>query len=209
MPDLGAFGWAHLLTSIGLILSGSIAFFGFRTFERWKREMIEERRIEVAFETLALAYEAKYIFDHIRSPLSTSVEWADMPTRPGETAGDRSRRGAFYAAFKRIEQNKEFFERVWKLQPRCMAVFGRGVEGAFMKLHKARRRIEVAAEMLADPTLNDVDVEADRALVLQMRRDLWALGQKNDQEDGSIGALLREFEQELERIAQPIVAGKY
>jgi len=46
--NLGEFGWNQLLTVIGLIVTTIIAIGGFRTFGRWKREKIEERRIDVA-----------------------------------------------------------------------------------------------------------------------------------------------------------------
>jgi len=62
-PDLWAFGSTQLLTVIGFLLTGAIAVVGFRTFEKWKREKLEEKRIEIAFEALALGYEAGFVFD--------------------------------------------------------------------------------------------------------------------------------------------------
>ena len=67
-PDPWAFGLNQLLTIIGLLITVGIATVGFRSFGKWKREKLEERRIDIAFEALALAYEAGFIFDSIRSP---------------------------------------------------------------------------------------------------------------------------------------------
>lgn len=117
MTDPWAFGWTQLLTIIGLCLTGGIAGFGFRTFDRWKREKVEEKRIEVAFDALTIAYETKFVFKIIRSPFASGYEWSDMPHREGDTEDKRSRRGTYYASFKRIQNNKEFFERIWNLQP--------------------------------------------------------------------------------------------
>ena len=64
-----AFGWTQLLTIIGLLITVCIAVGSFRTFARWKREKIEETRIETAVEALAFAYEAPYIFHLIRMPI--------------------------------------------------------------------------------------------------------------------------------------------
>jgi hypothetical protein len=50
------FGWTQLLTIIGFCITIGIAIGGFRTFGRWKREKIEEKRIDVAIEALALTY---------------------------------------------------------------------------------------------------------------------------------------------------------
>jgi hypothetical protein len=78
-----------------LALTLGIAFFGFRSFERWKREKIEEKKIDVAVEALAIAYESKYVFDHIRSPFVSSLNGRTFPesqvrAKKTGTAGDRS-----------------------------------------------------------------------------------------------------------------------
>jgi hypothetical protein len=122
-----------------------IAIGGFRTFGRWKTEKLEERKMEVAFDMLAAAYEAKFVFDHIRGPTSFAYEWADMSEDASETEDQRKSRGSFYAILKRINANNDYFERVWKLQPRCMAMFGASVEEIFVLLHRARREVELAA----------------------------------------------------------------
>jgi hypothetical protein len=46
-----------------------IAFLGFDRFERWQREQIESRKIELALEALYLAYESKAIRAN-RSPVT-------------------------------------------------------------------------------------------------------------------------------------------
>lgn len=148
MASQWVFGWTQLLTIIGFLITTGIAVGGFRTFNRWKREKLEEKKIEIAFEALSLAYEAKYVFEHIRSPMAHSHEWEDMPERPGDSEAKRNTRGSFYAVRKRVIGQKDYFERLFKLQPRLMAVFGSKTEEVFMLAHKARREIEVSAEML-------------------------------------------------------------
>ena len=147
MPTPWTFGWTQLLTIIGFIITILIAVGGFRTFGRWKKEKIEEKRIETAIEALALVYESKFIFDHIRSEMSFGYEWKDMPDSYG-TEEHRNARGPFYAILKRIEANKDFFERAWKIQVRCTALFGPKVEEIFLLIQRARREIEVPAGML-------------------------------------------------------------
>lgn len=146
--DPWAFGWTPLLTLIGFGITTALGIAGLRTFGKWKRELIEERRLETAIEALALAYESKYVFDTIRSPMSSSYEWEDMPAKSGENENDRSTRGSFYAILKRIQQHREFFERAFKLQPKCMAMFGKEAEEIFMLMHQSRRNIEVSAGSL-------------------------------------------------------------
>jgi len=71
MADTGpwTFGLTQLLTVVGL----GMAALGLRTFGKWQREKIEERRIELAIEALSLAYESKAIFGHIRSRVTFAV----------------------------------------------------------------------------------------------------------------------------------------
>ena len=88
---LGAFkDWFHLhyqplkdfvpsiVALLGLGLTAVIAIAGFKSFGRWKREKIEERRIEVALDALAIAYEARFRFESIRSRFTRKHEYADI-----------------------------------------------------------------------------------------------------------------------------------
>jgi len=102
MSDPWAFGWAHVLTLIGFAITILIAIGGFKTFERWRREKIEERRIDIALEALSIAYESKAIFDRVRSGLAYEREWEDMAVKQGETERDRAERGSYYAVLKRL-----------------------------------------------------------------------------------------------------------
>lgn len=118
MNDPWGFGWTQLLTIIGFVITVSIAIGGFRSFNRWKREKLEEKRIEIAYEALALAYEAGYVYQRLENTPYVDVgekdEWE-----------------------KRLQENKEFFERVWKLQPRCMALLNSEMEKTFELLHRS------------------------------------------------------------------------
>jgi hypothetical protein len=79
MTNPWAFGWTQLLTIVGLIITIGIAVGGFRTFGRWKREQLEEKRIETAIDALAIVYESKFVFDNIRSEATFDYEFKDMP----------------------------------------------------------------------------------------------------------------------------------
>ena len=210
MDNPWAFGWTQLLTIIGFIITISIAVGGFRTFGRWRREKLEERRIETALDALTIAHETKFIFQNIRSPLTEGYEWADMPQWDGDTDEKRQRRGPFYASIKRINANKDFFERVWRAQPRCMALFGPKVEETFLKLHQARRHIEVATQMLAQRANETHDDATDdtRRLYEQLRRDIWDHG-NFEPEKNRVSKLLTEFVAEVIAFAEPVIEGEY
>jgi hypothetical protein len=205
------FGWAQLLTIIGFIITVSIAVSGFRTFARWKRETLEERKIEIAFEALSIAYEAKFIFDSIRSPMAHSYEWDDLPRWAGESDTDWNRRGSFYAILKRIERNKEYFERVWRLQPRFMAVFGPETEEIFLKLHRARRFVEVSAQMLSrrhDDSPGQWSEERQR-LREQWEADIWAGMDAVTPGIDRVGRGISDFKAGIEQLCRPVTERAY
>lgn len=157
MENPWAFGWTQVLTIIGLAMTAIISIAGLRTFSKWRRENIEERRIEAALEALSIAYQSKYVFQNIRGPMIFAYEYQEMPNRPGEPEDRRATRGEFYAVLKRIENHKDFFESVWKIQPRMMALFGSKTEEIFLELHKARQQVEVSAGLLLQHFVEELD----------------------------------------------------
>ncbi len=209
--DPWAFGWTQLLTIVGFIITGAIAVGGFGTFERWRKQKLEEKKIEVALEALSTAYQSKFVFEHIRGPMAYSYEWADMPVRAGDTDDKRHSRGAYFAPLKRISQNKEFFEHLWKLQPLAMAVFGPRVEDIFLKIHQARRDIEVAAQMLME-SVDDPCRGSDQTtieLYKQMRVDIYGHGSQFTKEGDRVGAKLDDFRSGMESLFRPIIDREY
>lgn len=209
MSDPWAFGWTQLLTIIGLIITIVIAIGGFRTFGRWKKEQLEGRRIEIAVEALSIAYESDNVFAYIRGVMAYEYEWKEMPEDPGENQDQRRSRGAFYAIGKRIHDQREFFERVARLQPKFMAIFGPKTSDVFLLLHKARREIEVSSQMLAwrvGESRYDRASE-DKELYDQMRADVWTgygegIGTK---EADRVGRKLQEFQKEIEKLCRPVI----
>jgi hypothetical protein len=107
------FGWTHVLTIVGFFVTIGIAYFGFRTFERWKREKIEEKRIDTAIEALAPAYDSQQVFASIRNPGSMGHEWEDMPRRPHEDDNSWNQRGSFYAILKRVQTTRHS-SKAWR-----------------------------------------------------------------------------------------------
>jgi hypothetical protein len=172
--NLGEFGWNQLLTIFGLIVTMIIAGLGFRSFGRWKREKIEERRIDVALEALSVAYEAVDVFADIRNPGAFEYEYADMPRAEGESDEEWRRKTTFYVPLKRMDNQKEFFIKVLKLRPRLMAVFGPEVEKIFAELNQARAYVQVAAQMLMRPDFALNMTEENVKLRTRLEADMWS-----------------------------------
>jgi hypothetical protein len=208
-----AFGWTQVFTAIGLAMTGYFGWSGLRTFDKWKREKLEERKIETALDALAVAYHSKWIFEHIRAPLVLSGEYADMPKWTGESDNHWQARGSLYAISRRVRHHKEFFDSIWKLQTRCMAVVGPHAEEVFIKIHEARRDIEVAVELLMwhldqnDPDEKDSeDTEANKK---QLRADITTGIGKFAKEGDRVGKKVEEFRSGIEALCRPIVDRTY
>lgn len=211
MSDPWAFGWTQTLTIVGFAITIGIALGGFRSFSRWRKEQLEAKRIDVALDALTLAYKTKFVFEHIRSVMASGHEWKDMPEIANDDEDKRSRRGSFYAVFKRLEHNKDFFNAIWELQPKFMAVFGAETEGIFLKMHQARRYIEVAAQMLfqraLEPHRHEPRTDDTRKLYTELEADIWSpMAALTETKIDRVGKLLDEFKSELEAICLPLLA---
>jgi hypothetical protein len=191
---------APAVALVGLGISAVLAIAGLKTFSRWQREKIEERRIETAIDALALAYESKIVFRSIRSAFSNDFECKDMPVTEGESPHKRLSRGSYWIVGKRINDNRDYFERAWKLQPIVMAIFGEHMEEVFEKLHDARATIQVASQTMTwdEPPMNTDD---NRKLWAQLRNDLWGISKETDRVQESLDA----FRKGIERVCKPIV----
>ena len=165
-----AFGWAPLLTIVSFFVTIGIAYFGFRTFERWKREKIEEKRIDIAIEALELAYDCQEVFEVIRNPGTLGSEYADMPRRDREDDGEWNQRGPFYATLKRVQAHADFFERLAKLRPRYMALFGVPAADSFKMIREACAYMLVSAQNLCHRPIARPDAQNRRT---RMECDVW------------------------------------
>jgi hypothetical protein len=198
--------WAFGLGVAGLVLTGVLGFFGLRTLDRWRREKIEEKKVDLAMDALSLAYEAKGVFESIRARMVSSSEWADMEEMPGEDERERSRRGSYYAIMRRIQFHRGFFERAWAMQPRCMALFGAEAEEAFAQLQKARHYIELACEMLTAHVKQPKD---DEPLWFQLHADIWGPQSTNAKDPHRVDRMLDEFRTGIERLCRPTLNSKW
>lgn len=218
MDNPWSFGWTQLLTITGFGITIGIAVGGFRTFGRWKREKLAERRIEVAIDALALAYEATFRFERIRSRLLRESEWADIDRRPPSPDGveaaiavqHREGQRGPYAVLKRIAESDEFFERVSKVEPKFMAIFGAATTDIFSALYRARLKVQTAAEALFD----EYELEQDpsdseaRLRLVNLRKDIFS-SPGELRSDDQAGQNVREFQVGIERLCRPIVDAEF
>jgi hypothetical protein len=114
---------------IGVIVTGCFAYAGLKTFDRWKREKLEENRISVALDALAISFEALHVFDEIRSRSLRTYEYEEMKAIVGVLSephpGLVHPLAGPYAVLKRMEAKQPFFDKASLLEPKFVAVFGK------------------------------------------------------------------------------------
>lgn len=202
MDQPWAFGWNHVLTLTGFAVTSLIAWKGFRSFDRWREEKLEEKRIDIAFEALALAYETRLIFEFIRNGTTRDIEFEKMPFKKGESPDARRARGAYFAVLARLGHHSAFFDKAVVILPKCMALFGVETERVFLHLFEARNLVHEAASELTWnlPMPPPVRSEEDLAYRLLLRGDIWGT-----QDADRVQIQLDRFREGLEKLCRPVV----
>jgi hypothetical protein len=156
------------------MLGLGIAFQGLRTFGKWRREKIEEKRIEVAIDALAAAYKSKQIFEHIRAPLSRGMNIWTCPKSPANPRASEADALVYLwsgGVSNRTKTSLTMCLNYNRNSWRSSVAIRRNI---FLFLHKARRDIEVACDILEWMKEPEAGVPGDRELWVQLRRDIWS-----------------------------------
>ena len=199
------FGWQQLFGAAQLLTTIVIAGVTYRSFQKWKREKLEEKRLDIALEALAVAYDTETVFKRIRHIFASAAELATIPKPDGMSDSDFDVRKTFIATLHRVDNEREFFERVAKLRPRLIAVFGRATEPAFEQLWMARNRVIVAAQMLISTPRHSTRDD----LRTQLEGAVWDMGLDHEKGGFEVTKHYSFFIAEIERLCKPVIDGKW
>lgn len=130
---------------------------GASTFQQWRVQKIEERRIHLAEQILALAYKLEEAFEQIRFPSPIGNEGSEALANMeasglvGENADVelRSRLMPSQLAVDRIRQRQALFDELSDLIATSRAVFGDAITRPLSVLRHERGKIIGAANGLA------------------------------------------------------------
>ena len=110
---------------------------------------------------------------------------------------------------RRAPGEVSYQERAWKMQVRCTALFGPQVEETFLLIQRARRQIEVSAEMLfhdPEPTFKNQD---NLETWNRFRADVWPAYGSLAKGGDEVGQKLSEFKTTMENLCRPIIDREY
>jgi hypothetical protein len=87
-----------------------------------------------------------------------------------------------------------------------MALLGKQTEEVFMLMYKARREIEVSADMLAWHVQNPIGQvpQQNEEFFEQCRRDIWDHGDIEPERD-KVGKKLAAFRERMEALCRPVI----
>jgi len=134
------------IRDLSLLIGIWVAIYG---IDSWRREHKGKREIELAEDVLALFYEARDVIGYMRHPFSTMNECGEIEKLPGETDRQWQARKDAGVVFKRYEDRKEVFNRLYAMRYRFMAQIGSKEAQPFDGLNKIVTEILVAARALS------------------------------------------------------------
>jgi hypothetical protein len=190
----------------GVAITGLLTLRGLNSFERWRRERIEERRIQVAIDALAIAREAMIAFAAVRGSGVGSHEYADMsdPSNPDTQGVYKRDQTGPYVVLRRLRRYDEFFERAAKLEPLYVAVFDDQAGDEFALLFKARQLLESVASLLFDDGRIELDPQDQQGR--NDRRD-WRANMYGTEGKGNVSETLQQFKDSVQARCRPVVKG--
>lgn len=134
------------LRDISLLIGIWVAIYG---IDSWRREHKGKREIELAEDVLALFYEARESVKYLRHPFSPAGECDDVEKQPNESESEWHARRNASVVFKRYNERKDLFNRLYAMRYRFMAQVRPDKAQPFEELNKIVHEVLIAARMLA------------------------------------------------------------
>jgi hypothetical protein len=135
-----------LAANVVLLITAITAIFG---VAKWAKEHKGRKRIDLAEDVLATAYEAAEAISYMRSPFSFDSEAKDLVRHESETDAQFRLRKTYSVAYFRYQQNSELFSKLRTLCYRVEAVFGKPHGAPIRELLKAPHQVITAGSSLA------------------------------------------------------------
>lgn len=144
------FGTTELIAMLQLLTMLLIAWWAKDSVQKWITQRNTLRKAEVAEEVLALLYEAEEVFKTIRNPLEYVPEdELSLPAKDRAFANKKRR-------YQRVEEQKDFFTRMYKILPVSKTLFPPPVGDNIRKVIVLRNQFLNAADTMYDYELDEI-----------------------------------------------------
>lgn len=194
----------------GFAQAGAVVFVAYKgadAFKAWRRQKIEERRMQAAERILTVAYRMRRALSAIRHPMMWSgpLEAAEQKlldkgySFAGMSDGEKKKVVHAQAILDRIGGFSTEWDEMLEVTPLAKALFGAALESQLERLMRQRNMVAASAESYAD------DDGSDPAFTKQIRADIWEnLGTRNKSDD-KIAAEIAEAISSVEAVLLPIL----
>jgi hypothetical protein len=194
------------LRDLSLLIGIWVAIYG---IDSWRREQKGKREFELAEDVLALFYEARDAIKFMRHPFSSSDECADVEKLAKESESEWEARKKASVVFKRYNERRELFNRIYAMRYRFMAQVGSAQAQPFEDLNKIVRDLFLAARTLAhlwprSYFRNDEQYEEHRKRVEKYEAIFW----ESYAEEDPINPRLESIVATVEKTCRNIITGK-
>jgi hypothetical protein len=164
---------------------------------------IRKRRAVLAEEVLADFYEARDIFNAVRSPGNFSDEGSTRPKTEGESVEDTRILNIYFAAIERLHRKVEFFSKLYARRYRFIAVLGRDAARPYDDLFELRNEIVTAVDMLLI-THRDRKTDSLASDMQEWQRAIWG-GRREDPISKKLDSIVAAIEETCRPIIQAVV----
>ncbi len=124
-----------VVSAMATIGAAVVAVWGIMT---WRREHVGKKRIDLAENVLALAYEAKDFYEAVRMPLSREGDGSSRQKSPDETEAETRMLNEAFIQIEMCSNRPELFARFRSLRYRFMAQNGQDAGDLLEKLSNVR-----------------------------------------------------------------------
>ena len=199
-------GTISFIREFSLLIGIWVAIYG---IDSWRREHRGKREIELAEDVLTLFYEARDAIKYMRHPVSSADEWSDVEKSPNETEAQWQARKDANVAYKRYNDRKDLFNKIYAMRYRFMAQIGPAQAQPFEDLNQIVHNILISAQLLARLWPRDYFHTKEQYEQHQKRVEKYeAVFWEGLQEDDPINPKLEAIIESMEKTCREIITGK-
>lgn len=185
-----------------MLVTGTVAVIGVTS---WRRQMVGKRKAELAEQVLVDFYEARDVFQWVRSSGFLASEGNSRKATEDEPDQVRLMRNVYFIPLERLNREKELFARLQARRYVFRAYFGDAGTEPFETLAKAHNEISVTAGLLIQIAEYDGASKAVSNSRDKLLDDLgWGKRARPDDMDRSIKKAVAD----IEAICRPMLEGR-
>jgi len=137
----------QIIRDLAVIIASIVTILG---ISAWKREFKGKKDMELAEDVLCLFYRAERAIEAIRFPLYDLAQGQSREPEKDETPEKKQARDRAYVVFKKIMENGDIFDDLYKMRFRFITRFGKEKARPFDEIKRIVNTIWVYTQQLAE-----------------------------------------------------------